>query len=69
MTDIISTLNGLTPPTRDPGHNKIDHTLAQLKLMTTIKKPEYLTFRYGIDTDHRDIVIDLDSGLLLHMTE
>lgn len=69
LTDSMSTSNGQTPSTMEPGHNTIDHAMAPLKIMRAINKAEHVPFRYEIEADHRAIVIYLDLNLLFHETE
>ena len=60
LKDVISGIIGDTPPTRDPGSNTIDHVLCTPELFESISRAEYLPFRYGIDSDHRAIIMDMD---------
>ena len=60
----MSTIHKDTPTTRDPGKNTIYHILASSSIMDAIRNAEYLPFRYGVNTNHRALTVDLNLSIL-----
>ena len=60
LTDIMSSTHTETPPTREHGSQTIDHMLISTSMLETIRRAEYLPFKYGVNSDHRALALDLD---------
>ena len=64
LTDIMSQIHGHTPPTREGGSLTIDHILLSTPIAAAIQKAEFLPFKFGINSDHRALIIDIDLNMI-----
>ena len=63
LVDVMSRHMKETPPTRDPGSKTIDHVLVSTTIVGHIQDAQYLPFRFGVDSDHRAIVVDISEHI------
>ena len=64
LTKIMAFTNPNTTPTSENGTKTIDHILVSTPLLGVITKAEYIRFKYGVYSDYRTLVLDLDTQAL-----